>query len=107
MGDLELLDSLSRTTVWLADGIFKIVPTHYFQLYSIHFTYSGPVNPAAVYFLLPNKTKDVYDRMLIEIIRLVPTCTAWIILTDFEISMFSFHEEFPSATISGCYFHLW
>ncbi|KII61414.1 hypothetical protein RF11_12829 [Thelohanellus kitauei] len=107
MGDLELLDGLSRATVWLADGTFKVVPTLYFQLYSIHFQYSGAVNPAAVYCLLPNKTKDVYDRMLIEIIRLVPTCTPWIILTDFETAaMSSFREAFPSATISGCYFHL-
>ncbi|KII66168.1 hypothetical protein RF11_11990 [Thelohanellus kitauei] len=73
MGDLELLDGLSRATVWLVDGTSNIVPKLYFQLYSIHFQYSGDVNNAVVYCLLPDKTQYVYDRMLIEIIRLVPT----------------------------------
>ncbi|KII71289.1 hypothetical protein RF11_08785 [Thelohanellus kitauei] len=98
MGDMELLDGLSRATVWLADGTFKIFPTLYFQLYSIHFQYSRAVTLAAMYCLLPNKTKDVHDRDLIEIIRLVPTYKPWIILTNFETAaMSSFHEAFPSA----------
>lgn len=107
MGDLELLDGLARSDVWLADGTFKTVPTLYFQLYSIHFQYAEAVNPAAVYCLLPNKTKATYDRMLIEIQRLIPTSAPSVILTDFEsAAMSSFGEAFPSASISGCYFHL-
>ncbi|KII68787.1 hypothetical protein RF11_12062 [Thelohanellus kitauei] len=47
MGDLKLLDGLSRATLWLTDGTCKIVPTLYFQFYSIYFQYSGTVNHAA------------------------------------------------------------
>ncbi|KII60211.1 hypothetical protein RF11_11660 [Thelohanellus kitauei] len=65
------------------------------------------MNPAAVYCLLVIKTKYLYDRMLIEIIRLVLSCPPWIILTDIETAaMSSYREAFPSATIKGCYFHL-
>ena len=107
MGDLELLDGLARANVWLADGTFKTVPSLYFQLYSIHFQYVGGVHPAAAYCLLPNKTQDTYERMLIEIKRLIPAAAPTVILTDFEsASMAAFNAAYPSATVSGCYFHL-
>ncbi|KII65185.1 hypothetical protein RF11_13431 [Thelohanellus kitauei] len=66
-------------------------------LFRVNFQYYGAVNLAATNCLLSNKTKAIYDRMLIEIIRLVPSCI-------FALS--SFHEAFPSATIRGCYSHL-
>src|SRR6476469_4776597 len=45
----ELLDGLVRASLWLADGTFKVVPTLFFQLYSIHFDFGNGVCPAAVY----------------------------------------------------------
>ena len=32
----ELLDGLARASMWLADGTFKVVPSVFFQLYTIH-----------------------------------------------------------------------
>src|SRR6218665_2659697 len=42
----ELLDSLARSTFWLADGTctFKVVPSIYFQLYTIHFQFVTGAN---------------------------------------------------------------
>ena len=57
-GDTTLLDGLARSKTWLADEIFKCVPSLYFQLYSIHFQFLGGCNPAAVYCLLSNKTRQ-------------------------------------------------
>ncbi|KII70251.1 hypothetical protein RF11_03682 [Thelohanellus kitauei] len=89
IGDSELGDNLSWASLWLTAR-------------TIYFQYSGAMNPAAVYFMLANKTKHVYHRILIEITRLVPTCTIWIILTNFETTvMCSIYEAFPSATISA------
>jgi len=48
MGILELLDGLARADIWLADGTFKVVPSLYFQLYSIHFSFSSGITPAAL-----------------------------------------------------------
>src|SRR5688572_23335506 len=80
----ELLDGLTRATVWLADGTFKVVPEIFFQLYTIHFQLNHGVNPAAVYCLTKNKTRATYDGLLDEIVRQIPTAAPSLILTDFD-----------------------
>jgi hypothetical protein len=106
-GDRELLGALARAQVWLADGTFKVVPTLFYQLYSIHFQFIGGLNPAAVYCLLPDKSRATYDRLLGVIKALCPTAAPSRILTDFEsAAMNAFRDGFPDADISGCYFHL-
>ena len=72
LGCMELLDGLARSSLWLADGTFKVVLSLLFQLYSIHFQFVTGINPAAVYCLLPNKTHMTYNCVLVEIKRLVP-----------------------------------
>jgi hypothetical protein len=81
-GCTELLDGLARAPMWLADGTFKVVPTIFFQLYTIHFQFANGINPAALYCLLPNKTRITYDRVLVEIKRLIPLAAPAVILTD-------------------------
>jgi len=106
-GDRELLGALARADLWLADGTFKVVPTLFFQLYSIHFQFTGGVNPAAVYFLLCDKSNVTYNRMLATLKTLIPNANPSRILTDFEAAaMQAFERAFPNAEISGCYFHL-
>jgi hypothetical protein len=65
------------------------------------------MNPAAIYCLLSGKTRPTYDRLLVEIKQLIPAAVPKIILIDFELAaMQAFAFAYPSATISGCYFHL-
>jgi hypothetical protein len=107
LGCNQLLDGLARSSFWLADGTFKVVPSLFFQLYTIHFQFVTGVNPAAVYCLLPNKTRETYDRMLTEIKGLVPAANPANVLVDFESATIgAFRDAFPSARVSGCYFHL-
>ena len=107
MGCTELLDGLARAEVWLADGTFKVVPSIFFQLYSVHFDFGSGINPAALYCMLPNKTKDTYGRMLVELQRLVPLANPRTILVDFErAAMNAFSAAYPNANVTGCYFHL-
>jgi len=104
----ELLDGLARSTFWLADGTFKVVPGIYCQLYTIHFQFVTGVNPVAVYCLLPNKTREIYDRMLMAIKELVPVANPTNVLVDVEpASIGAFRNAFPNVRVSGCYFHLW
>jgi len=107
MGCLKLLDGLARAEVWLADGTFKVVPSLYFQLYSIHFSFGSGINPAALYCLLNNKTADTYGIVLQELRRLVPLAAPRTVLVDFQrAAMNSFQVAFPAATVTGGYFHL-
>lgn len=107
LGCAELLDGLARSQMWLADGTFKVVPTLFFQLYSIHFQFVNGINPVGLYCLLPNKTRHTYDRVMNQISRLIPMSAPTVILTDFEAAaMGAFRNAFPNARITGCYFHL-
>ena len=107
LGDVGLLDGLARSAIWIADGTFKLVPILFFQLYTIHFQYASGINPAAVYCLLTNKTRETYDRVMVELKRLIPSAAPSVILTDFETAaMSSFAQSYPAARITGCYFHL-
>ena len=93
--------------MWLSDGMFKVVPAIFFQLYTIHFEFVQGINPAAVYCLLCDKTRGTYDRIIEQLLLLIPSAAPTIILTDFEsASMGAFCARFPTARISGCYFHL-
>lgn len=107
MGCNELLDALARAEFWFADGTFKVVPTIYFQLYSVHFTFQPGLTPAALYVLLANKTEATYATMMQEIKRLIPLAQPRIILLDFEkAAINAFAASFPNTSVSGCYFHL-
>lgn len=103
----EMLDGLARASLWLADGTFKVVPAIFFQLYTIHFAFVDGISPVGVYILVKNKTRATYDRILNELLRLIPTAAPQRILTDFEVAaMGAFGQRFPLAQVSGCYFHL-
>lgn len=107
MGCAELLDGLARAELWLADGTFKVVPTVFFQLYSIHFDFGSGIHPAAIYCLLTNKTSNTYNRVLGELQRQVPQAHPRTVLVDFEkAAMSAFSGTYPDATVTGCYFHL-
>ena len=106
-GCSELLNGLERSRFWLADGTFKVVPTLFFQLYTIHFSLTDGITPIGLYCLLANKTRDTYDRLLIEVKRLAPAAAPDVILIDFEsAAMSAFRQGFPQAQVKGCYFHL-
>lgn len=106
-GDEDLVSAQSRAELWIADGTFKVVPTLFFQLFSIHFEFPGGINPAGIYCLLHNKSRNTYDRMLNAVKTLIPDAAPRRILLDFEsASIAAFREAYPDAEITGCYFHL-
>ena len=72
LGKRALLDRLARAKLWLADRTFKVAPSLFFQLYTMHFELVPRINTAAVYCLLQNKIQAVYVRVLDEIERMIP-----------------------------------
>jgi len=103
----ELLDELARASMWLADGTFKVVPSVFFQLYTIRFLFGNGVCPAAIYCLLSDKSAATYERLHREVKNLIPMAAPSSILVDFEkAAMNSFSAAYTTATLRGCYFHL-
>ena len=86
----ENIEYLSMSSIWLADGTLKTVPTLFFQLYTVHCLVGGP-NPfenghllPCLYALLPNKMQSTYIRKW-EIIReACPNSQPRYLFVDFE-----------------------
>ncbi|KII64995.1 hypothetical protein RF11_05972 [Thelohanellus kitauei] len=95
---------LLRHRHWLADGTFKSSPAVFYQLFTLHVCIEGLVAPAA-YALLPNKTQQTYQRMLLEFSKLGQFHPESI-LTDFERAMINAAQlVFPNVSQSGCFYH--
>ncbi|GLV37474.1 hypothetical protein CBL_10560 [Carabus blaptoides fortunei] len=70
-GDPNLVTGLRGSNVWIGipDGTLKIVPSLFFQLYTIHFQFDGGCNPVGLYCLLPDKSLATYNRLFDEVAR--------------------------------------
>jgi len=99
------LDFLSRSEHWFADGTFRVSPSEFDQLYTVHGFLNGEVFPA-VYVLLNGRTIDIYKRFLDEILHLNPNLNPRSIVVDFELAAIrAFQDIFQGATVNGCMFH--
>lgn len=106
-GDRQLLNWLGRSNCWFADGTFKVAPSLFYQLYTIHFQFAQGVIPPVLYCLLQDKSSATYNRLLDAVRELMPNAAPETIVTDFEkAAMTAFREKFHSCRVTGCYFHL-
>ena len=109
----ENLDFLAMSSIWLADGTFKTVPTLFTQLYTIHCLAGGP-NPFAnghllpcIYALLPNKKATTYTKMWKVINEACPNSQPNFLFVDFEQAVInSFKSIWPLTQVKACFFHL-
>lgn len=100
------LTLLKEFTNWCADGTFKVSPTLFLQLYTIHALIDSKAIPL-IFALLRNKKKETYVRMLKKLTELAPSINPHTILIDFELAAVNaFSEVFSDVTLVGCYFHL-
>ena len=72
LGHKDLLPVLEKDLLF-GDGTFDVVPSLFYQLYTIH-GQVGTNFPPAVYFLLPNKTARTYAKMITILKELAPDC---------------------------------
>ena len=109
----ENIEFLSMSSIWLADGTFKTVPTLFCQLYTIHCLFCGP-NPfenghllPCVYALLPNKSLSTYTKMWNTIREACPNSQPRYLFVDFEqAAINSFNLIWPITQVKACFFHL-
>ncbi|CAF1635202.1 unnamed protein product, partial [Didymodactylos carnosus] len=78
---LQLLDNCEEL---LVDGTFKVTPTVFYQLYTMHVAYRNAVIPA-VFALLPNKNQQTYQRLINELAELCPLWNPKSIMMESQI----------------------
>lgn len=104
-----MLDELSKNNIWMMDGTFKVAPTLFLQLYTIHVIIGGPnghVFPC-IYALLPNKTTQTYIKLFQILKDARPNLAPHLCIMDFELaSKRALLTEFPQVSVAGCFFHL-
>lgn len=103
------LDALCESRNWFADGTFYVAPNEFTQLYTIHALLGNSEAIPCVYVLLKNKSKESYTTMLQFLKSVNPDREVHpaSISLDFEqAAIIAFQEQFPDATIHGCFFHL-
>ncbi|CAF1227763.1 unnamed protein product [Rotaria sordida] len=94
----------------LIDGTFKITPTIFTQLYTIHGVYRNNIFPL-VFAVLADKQQQTYQRLINELKNLCPSWNPKLIMVDFEkAAINAFQSSFGTATnsvgMSACFFHL-
>lgn len=108
----KLIAYLCEADYLIMDGTFKIVPTIYQQLYTIH----GPVANGGktfplVFILCTHKDKASYDMMFDLLLEYCSDHDVLLdpsfIILDFEkAAMLSLRQHFENVTLNGCFFHL-
>ena len=104
-GTSKFLSILKESNNWYCDGTFKVVPEHFFQLYTIHAQKDGYIFPC-VYALLQAKTEETYERMLSELLKLELELNPTSIMSDFEKAAINALESNFLACVYGCFFYL-
>lgn len=104
-----MLQRLATAETLYMDGTFSVCPRVFYQLFTVNIILSGQQFPA-VYALLPNKSRETYNRVFtlikeelqnINIILRPPR-----ILIDFEQALLqSVNLHFPDTDVKGCFFH--
>ncbi|KAM7308985.1 hypothetical protein ISCGN_012616 [Ixodes scapularis] len=85
---------------------FKVSPSLFYQVYTIHGSLHGTVVPL-VFALLSNKTQSTYARLFSVLRAHINHLNVKVIYTDFELAaMNSFQNQFPGVRLQACFFHL-
>ncbi|CAF3470781.1 unnamed protein product [Rotaria socialis] len=102
----EQRNIMENATDFFIDGTFKVVPEFFFQLFVIHANYRDHIFPV-LFVLLTGKSGQIYQKMMNEIMALVPGWSPRRVMMDFEkAAMNMVTSTFPTVELSGCFFHL-
>ena len=102
---------LQRYECLYVDGTFRTSPSPYYQFLTVHGLYQGHVIPL-VFCLTTGKTVGQYRQVLqhlkVEVRRITHRrLRPRRVVLDFEQALLiALETEFPTAALSGCYFHL-
>ena len=100
------LDILGRSEEWFLDGTFKVCPSIFSQLYTVHakLPHGGAV--PVLYALLPANNTETYRRFLTVLKEHLNGHEPQVVHMDFEKAMIKeLDRAFPDVRIIGCNFH--
>ena len=100
----ELLEITAECQIFQMDGTFKIVPSQFDQLYTIHGWYRGRCFPL-LYALLPNRAQATYQRLLQFLSQQTPNQSPKFIIDMEMAAKNAILSQFPTASIVFCFFH--
>lgn len=113
------LQKLFLSEIWYLDGTFDVVPSLFFQLFTImgsvtqkHRGQDRKIALPFVYALLESKTEAAYNKVIEEVIAAaegfgIPTVHPQAIMSDFELAIVNaIKKHFPENIIRLCLFHL-
>jgi len=108
------INYLSQSPFWICDGTFKVVPTIFRQLYTVHGCIGGDENSRImplVYVLMSSKSEECYQTLFQDLIDFGDEHSIDLqpqfIITDFEIATIkAIRAEFHEVQNKGCHFHL-
>ncbi|XP_011876392.1 PREDICTED: uncharacterized protein LOC105566750, partial [Vollenhovia emeryi] len=105
----KLLKILENSSEIFIDGTFSVVPRvpNFAQLFSVHVRYMNK-GIAVLFILCEARTQLVYKSIWKKVIQLAPDLQSNLrfIMCDYErASMNAVHEQFPHASLRGCWFH--
>ena len=99
------LEMLSSATQLYFDATFKVVPTIYYQLFTLFVPFADFVFPVC-YALMSWKTTELYVKVFQKVQQLVPQFAPTCAMADFEEAPVSgFQRVYPDARVAGCWFH--
>lgn len=103
------LHHLSRAKVWYGDGTFKVCPTLFYQLYTLHAEVHGQVVPL-VYTLLPGKSQRSYRFMWMKLHELLAERRLVSNLEEFRSDLElgpinTVTTVFVPRSLATCFFH--
>uniref|UniRef100_A0A0L8GFH2 MULE transposase domain-containing protein n=1 Tax=Octopus bimaculoides TaxID=37653 RepID=A0A0L8GFH2_OCTBM len=102
----KCLDDLESSENWACDGTFKVSPSLWCQLLTLHIT-SGGSCVLRLFALLPDKKEASYLRVVSAVRDLRANCRPAICLMNFEKALHnSFASVFPHLEVVGCVLHL-
>ncbi|BFZ03225.1 hypothetical protein BsWGS_06264 [Bradybaena similaris] len=105
-GTAANLQLLQQHSHWFMDGTFKVAPSVFLQVFTVHALIDNRSIPL-IYVLMGTKTQMDYERVFRKLLELRPSLTPTSVLIDFEMATKNaLSSVFPNVTILGCLFHL-
>ena len=105
-GTDENLNTLEQHRHWFMEGTFKVAPSLFFQIFTIHALVDRSAVPL-IYVLHLYKSEATYLRVFQKLHELKATLNPLSMMADFEkASQNAVCQVFPTVQLVGCLFHL-
>lgn len=109
LGTKTSLQLLAKSTCWIVDGTFNVVPTLMYQLFTVHGRIDNTTAPM-IYGIMSGKSKACYSLFFGELVKIGENfglnLQPEFIISDFERAIvLAAIDHFDMATYKGCFFH--